>query len=664
MAADPNSTVYGIPSSNTGPSARGLLKAPSASTGATSPVGQSYGLAAPIPGSGAIASSTPSVQADFNNDGQQDILWRNYATGQNVVWFMKNGSLASSTYLQPVNDLNWRIEGVGDFLHNGHPDIIWRNYSSGQNMLWLMNGTSLVSTVSLTAITDLNWRIEAVADFLNNGQPDLLWRNYATGQDVIWLMNGASLSSTVTLPTVVGANLSIQTVADMNGDGNLDIIWRNYLSGENPVWLMNGTSVTSYAYLTPIPDTNWQLQGAGDYLHDGNVNLLWRNEVSGQNVIWSVANLSFSTATYPTPVSDLNWRISLNDAVLPASLLSTSNFSFSGMEGDRGTFQLRLTQAPQSNVTVTLTGGSYLVVDADGNIQNGTQNTITFTPADWNQPRTLSFIAEDDNSSADRLTGNTISYSLTGGFNASGTYEIGHVTNTYAPDPSRFNIDLDFRNDYVGFWTPDRRAIAQKAADDWAAAIASRWTGFQLNASINRLESAATSPYSFATKRYVDDLLIFVNIFQGSSGSEPALGGPDYDFGGWANSPAAYGYIPRVGQIAVNPTVFANQPDNILYDVVSHEIGHALGLVGLNWIGFQQERVANLQTATFNGAYATAVYGAPVPLQSQDGGDIYHPAARVNSIMSYGYIYSLPGPTRLDFAMLADSGYQVYGINA
>jgi hypothetical protein len=664
MAVDLNSAVYRIPSSNAAPPAAGLLTAPSASTGITPPVSQGYGLAAPIPGSGAIANSFSSVQADFNNDGQQDILWRNYANGQNVVWFMKNGSLASSAYLKSVSDLNWRIEGVGDFLRNGHSDIVWRNYATGQDILWVMNGTTLVSTVDLTPVTDLNWRIAAVGDFLNDGQPDLLWRNSATGQNVIWLMNGASLRSSVSLPTVAETNLSIQTVADLNGDGNLDIIWRNYLSGENPVWLMNGTSVSSLTYLTPVPDTNWQLQGAGDFLHDGNVNLLWRNQATGQNVIWSVTNLSFSSSVFPTPVSDLNWQIGLNDAAPPASLLNTSNFSFSGLEGDRGTFQIRLTQAPQSNVTLTLTGGNYLVVDADGNIQNGTQSTITFTPANWNQPRTLSFIAEDDNSSADRLTGNTIAYSLTGGFNASGTYDIGRVTNTYAPDPSRFNIDLDFRNDYVGFWTPARRAIAQQAADDWAAAIANRWTGFQLNSSINRLESTATSPYSFATKRYVDDLLVFVNIFQGSSGSEPALGGPDYDFGGWANSPATYGYIPRVGQIAVNPTVFANQPDNILYDVVSHEIGHALGLVGLNWIGFQQERVANPQTATFNGAYATAVYGAPVPLQSQDGGDIYHPAARVYSIMSYGYIYSLSGPTRLDFAMLADSGYQVYGFNA
>jgi hypothetical protein len=170
-------------------------------------------------------------------------------------------------------------------------------------------------------------------------------------------------------------------------------------------------------------------------------------------------------------------------------------------------------------------------------------------------------------------------------------------------------------------------------------------------------------PYSFTSKRYVDDLLIFVNLYQAGS-AEPALGGPDYEFGGWISSPAFYGVMPRIGQIAINPTVYGNQPDIVLYQVVSHEIGHALGLLGLNWAGYLKQDRTNPATATFRGEYSRLVYGDYIPLQSQDGGDFSHPAAIVPSIMSYGYIYSLPAPTPIDYAMLADSGYRVYGINA
>jgi hypothetical protein len=105
---------------------------------------------------------------------------------------------------------------------------------------------------------------------------------------------------------------------------------------------------------------------------------------------------------------------------------------------------------------------------------------------------------------------------------------------------------------------------------------------------------------------------------------------------------------------------------------VCHEIGHVLGLVGLNWTGYTLLNTATPQTAVFMGEYAKiANGGAYVPLQSQDGVnpvtntyDYAHPAASVVSILSYAWTYQLSGPTAIDAAMLADSGYQIYGINA
>ncbi|MGA7933807.1 MAG: hypothetical protein WCA35_09690, partial [Kovacikia sp.] len=319
-----------------------------------------------------------------------------------------------------------------------------------------------------------------------------------------------------------------------------------------------------------------------------------------------------------------------------------------------------LKKAPTANVTVTFAAGSFLTVDADNTIQNGTQNTLTFTPTNWNQFQTVWFIAEVDGSSADRPMGNILNYTLSGNLSATGTVDLGSVANTYAPDPSRFNIDLDFRNDYLGFWTPARQAIAQQAANDWAVAIANEWSDFQLNSTIARLDNSSARSYRFATQRYVDDVVIFVNDYLDRTSGDAGLGGPDYEFGGWMTSPES---MPRVGQIAISPTVFANQPGQILYSVVAHEIGHVLGLVGLNLLSYSLQERTSLQTATFNGAYTTrANSGNAIPLQTQDGGDFAHLAAQVRSIMSYGWIYKLDKPSEIDYAMLADSGYRVYGV--
>jgi len=241
---------------------------------------------------------------------------------------------------------------------------------------------------------------------------------------------------------------------------------------------------------------------------------------------------------------------------------------------------------------------------------------------------------------------------------------LGVVKNTYTPDPTKFNIDLDYRNDTTGYWTAARRTIAQKAADDWASRIANEWTGFQLNTALSKVGADGNySSNTFATKRYVDDLLVFVNTIT-APGAAAGFGSIEYSIGGWISSPDL---APRVGQIAIDSTI----GDAYLYNAISHEIGHTLGLLGLNYGGFLQQNFATPQTATFNGLYSAAANGGNfIPLQSQDGAnpitgayDYWHPANSVYSIMSYGWLYSVPGPTAIDFAMLADSGYGVYGVN-
>lgn len=376
--------------------------------------------------------------------------------------------------------------------------------------------------------------------------------------------------------------------------------------------------------------------------------------------------ITINTSTsIPIPIPAPLPPITQEPTVSPS--LQFSQLTFDGKEGSSGTVQIQLqglAQAPTTPLTLTLTAGDFLVVDADNNLQNGTQNTLTFTATDWNQPRTIWLIAEKDGVATDRLTGNAITYSLEGTTSLAGSYDLGTVTNTYAPDLTKFDIDLDFRNDTTGFWTEARRAIAQKAADDWSNRIANEWTGLQLNTTFSKVGADGNySTQTFATKRYVDDLLVFVNTIT-SSGAAGGFGGIEYSVGGWLTSPEL---APRVGQIAIDPTI----GDSFLYNAVLHELGHTLGLVGLNWGGFLQQNLATPQTAVFTGLYSTAVNGGNfIPLQSQDevnpvtgAYDYWHPASSIYSVMSYGSIYSVTGPTAIDFAMLADSGYSVYGVN-
>jgi hypothetical protein len=628
------------------------------------------------------------VKGDFNADGQIDVLWRNYATGENVVWFMNSSGLIGSEAIAPLAGATWAIRGVEDFNGDDLTDILWYNTATTETLLWFMDGTTRLSELSLGTIGDPNWQLQATGDFSGDGQADFLWRNEASGQNLIWVMQGATLSYMAGLPDAPGANLHIRATGDFNHDGKVDILWQNDLSGENPIWWMDGFTVTGTellsnldlnALIDSVPGyenlkapllsllagsfaADWHIQQVADLDGNGTTEVLLKNPAQGKLI--PIQGATANQLANFLQALGVNWQVAAQPAIAAptSNLVTISNLSFSHNEGDAGTFQVQLNYAPTSAVTLTFDTGNFLVVDADGSIANGMQNTITFTAVDWNQPRTVSFIAEVDDSSQSRLMGNLVSYSLGGELTGSATYDLGSVKNTSAPDPTHFNIDLDFRNDSLGFWTPERRAVAQQAANDWAQFIANEWTGLALNSAIARLDSPAERTVSFTSKRYVDDLLVFVNLFQDNGSGAAALGGADFEFGGWNNSPDP---MPRVGQIALDPNVYGLYSDQVLYNAVSHELGHVLGLVGLNWIGYTQLDLTNPQTATFRGEYARAANGGEyIPLQSQDGGDFAHPAGRVFSIMSYGYLYTLSSPTLIDYSMLADSGYQVDGINA
>ncbi len=49
--------------------------------------------------------------ADFNGDGQSDILWRNTSNGMNAVWFMDGTTVTGFAVLDSMTDQNWEIVG-------------------------------------------------------------------------------------------------------------------------------------------------------------------------------------------------------------------------------------------------------------------------------------------------------------------------------------------------------------------------------------------------------------------------------------------------------------------------------------------------------------------------------------------------------------------------
>ncbi|MBW4471648.1 MAG: tandem-95 repeat protein, partial [Stenomitos rutilans HA7619-LM2] len=261
------------------------------------------------PGASANTASY-SLNVSAKSDLKSDILWRNYATGENLSWQVSGTSLEAFASLEKVADPNWVMQGSGDFNRDGQADIVWRNSKTGDNVIWLMNGTVRTGAAILETVGDLNWQIQGVGDFNQDGQADIVWRNYKTGTNIAWLMNGTVRTGTASFLSLNDPTWHIQAAGDFNSDGKSDLVWRNYSTGQNAIWLMNGSTLSTGILINSVGG-NWIISGVGDFNQDGKTDLLWRNYSNGgngENAVWLLNGTTFSSSYLLNPVGDLNWR--------------------------------------------------------------------------------------------------------------------------------------------------------------------------------------------------------------------------------------------------------------------------------------------------------------------------------------------------------------------
>jgi hypothetical protein len=206
---------------------------------------------------------------DFDADGRADLLWRHATSGENVVWFMNGPDLVGGTFTTPTAlvDVRWQMVGTGDFNLDGSPDILWRHDTAGENVLWYMNGTVLTGGTFTTppSLEDVRWKMAGVGDFNRDGKPDVLWHHQLSGQAVLWYMDGSVLiGGTFTQPNgLPNTDWRMVAVADYNGDDRPDIVWRHRVSGQNVVWFMHDATLIVGAFTNPstLPDQDWKLVG-------------------------------------------------------------------------------------------------------------------------------------------------------------------------------------------------------------------------------------------------------------------------------------------------------------------------------------------------------------------------------------------------------------------
>jgi hypothetical protein len=189
---------------------------------------------------------------DFNADGKKDILWHDQTTGALTVWYMDGNTRTSTATPSPAMvHPSWRLAAAADFNRDGQIDLLW-HHSSGQIGIWMMNGITQVGIVPMSPNwVQPTWSVAGTGDFNADGMPDLVWR-HKNGNIGVWLMAEERYIGPVAIvPNFIAPDWRLAAVTDLNGDGKPDFVWHHQTLGNLGVWYLDGVTRIGVAALTP-----------------------------------------------------------------------------------------------------------------------------------------------------------------------------------------------------------------------------------------------------------------------------------------------------------------------------------------------------------------------------------------------------------------------------
>ncbi len=249
---------------------------------------------------------------DLDGDGVTDLLWWNPDQGSLQVWYLEGAAAAgvaaagtcgvkNKVTLAGTMSGNVTLPYTGDLDGDGHQDLVWRDYTTGDVTLWMLSGEDQVAQETTPAFQEgcparrrggadlagdevgqgdepassdlpgvsggLEWQVVGLGDLNADGKADLVWQNPETGRVAVWLMDGGQVTAVNEYQAGNATDWLVAALGDLNGDGTADLIWQNGSTGEIKAWLMDpaGGIQEQKPLAAEEMDPSWQVKCAADF---------------------------------------------------------------------------------------------------------------------------------------------------------------------------------------------------------------------------------------------------------------------------------------------------------------------------------------------------------------------------------------------------------------
>ncbi|MFJ9342326.1 FG-GAP-like repeat-containing protein [Streptomyces sp. NPDC101733] len=223
--------------------------------------------------------NSQTVGADFNGDGQADIVARD-GSGDLKLWTHNAGGYFNAP-VAVTGGWAFTQTVAADFDGDGKADLIARD-GSGNLKRWSGRGDGTFG--SAVAVTS-GWAFTqtAAADFDGDGKVDLIARD-SSGNLKIWAGRGDGTFG-ASAQVSSGWDFTQTAAADFNGDHQADIVARDG-SGNLKVWTHNAGGYFN-APVTVTGGWNFSQTAAADFDGNGKVDLIARDDSTGNLNIWA-----------------------------------------------------------------------------------------------------------------------------------------------------------------------------------------------------------------------------------------------------------------------------------------------------------------------------------------------------------------------------------------